>query len=336
MQRPDHQRMRPGSLGQWAGAGLIAGLALLAGPAPSRAQDITVQGRVLEQGTGDPIAGASVELAGAPRVLTNRNGLFAFPNVRAGSHSLVVNMLGYHRRQLTIDVQRDTTLVIELTVEAVRVDSLTVRARNVTLRGQVTDSASRLPIMDAEIMVGRARAVLANSMGRFRANRIPAHQPTTVLVRALGYLPMQLSVTPARDTTINFALQLDPVGQRMIAAQIQRLEDRAKKMPFLNTTMTRAELMERHYNWTAADAIAYRTRSSGRQIMCVYIDNVFQSAGLAPLNMYVPDEIERIEFIDRGSMVRVYTRGYIQQMMRGRVQLYPIVFVKDLGPKGCM
>jgi hypothetical protein len=323
------------SLKHLVSAPALAALALLAAHRGLAAQNITVQGRVLEQGSGDPIAGATVELSGAPRVLTNRNGLFAISPVRPGRHSLTVTMIGYQRQQLTIDVLRDTTLVIEMAVQAVRVDSLTVRARFVTLRGRVTDAVSSKPIMDAQILAGRERPTLANSMGRFRAHRIPAHQPTMVQVRALGYMPVQLRLSAARDTTIDFALQVDPIGQRMISAQIQRLEDRVTKMPFLNTAITRTELMERHYNWTAADAIAYELRARGRDAICVFLDNVQQQHGLLPLQLYLPDEIERIEFIDRGTMVRVYTRRYMQRMINGRVQLAPIVLIKELGEKGC-
>jgi hypothetical protein len=46
----------------------------------------------------------------------------------------------------------------------------------------------------------------------------------------------------------------------------------------------------------------------------VRIDVLF---GVQQLTPFVPDDIERIEIIDRGTMVRIYTRRYIQRMLGG-------------------
>jgi hypothetical protein len=53
-------------------------------------------------------------------------------------------------------------------------------------------------------------------------------------------------------------------------------------------------------------------------VPCLFIDEHRSLTGLAELMHYLPDMIERVEIIDRGTMVRVYTRRYVQEMIRKR------------------
>src|SRR5262245_17470224 len=86
---------------------------LTAATSASQAQTVTVQGRVLEAGGTTRINNANVELSGAGSTLTDRNGLFNFPRVAPGSYTLTVRALGYQSREITLALNRDTTLTVE-------------------------------------------------------------------------------------------------------------------------------------------------------------------------------------------------------------------------------
>jgi hypothetical protein len=72
-----------------------------------------------------------------------------------------------------------------------------------------------------------------------------------------------------------------------------------------------------------------------RRIRCVVIDDRLYRDGLAMLTTYLPDQLERIEVLDRGTMVRVYTRDFIQRMMGNRVTLAPILLIETPGGYIC-
>src|SRR5690606_1483860 len=78
--------------------GLVIATALLfAGHSPGAAQNTgAVQGRVVEAGTQQPIAGAEITLVGTTRgLLTNAEGEFLLPGVPAGARQLRVDYIGY-------------------------------------------------------------------------------------------------------------------------------------------------------------------------------------------------------------------------------------------------
>jgi hypothetical protein len=68
----------------------------LAGARGASAQDATVTGRVLEQGTGDPVAGATVSVEGTDlRATSDTAGVYRLVNVPAGRQTVQVQRLGY-------------------------------------------------------------------------------------------------------------------------------------------------------------------------------------------------------------------------------------------------
>ncbi len=287
----------------------------------SRAQNVTVQGRVIERGATTRIAGVNVELAGVGNTLTDRNGLFVFPRVPIGPHTLTLRALGYESRQLTLSFSSDTTLTVELDVAPVRVDSIVVKTETYTLRGTVDDQKER-PILDADVMVGARRAT-TNLAGSFKIKGLPASVPSRLLVEAVGFLPVQLEIAAQRDTTVRFRLVEDPIGQRMLAVQIDRLVKRSAATPYSRMQIDR----ERLARSAAATLHDYLAQMHVRMPQCLFIDDVEKPFPADMLKTYLPDEFERIEVIDKGTMVRLYTRRYVARL-QSKDRLPPVVLMK--------
>lgn len=111
----------------------LATLALILPAAPVGAQGLArIQGRVLESGSGEPIAGATIEVAGT--VLSARSavdGRFLLEGVPPGEVTLRVRLVGFQPKTMTgLSVSPGTVLRQDLTLaaSAVQLDELTVTA----------------------------------------------------------------------------------------------------------------------------------------------------------------------------------------------------------------
>jgi hypothetical protein len=306
-----------------------AALALAVTNLAAQVASVTVQGRVVERGTTIGIPAAGVELVGTARVVTDANGGFRFPSVVPGRHVVVIERLGYQAQEVPLIIRVDTTLIIELDVTPVQLDTIEVRTRRITLKGRVVDRESGRGLLDADVFVSPDRSTVTGSSGGFRVSRVPAARTVRVTVQALSYLPVTIEFLAERDTTLRFELEPDPIGRRMIAAQVARLETRSNAVAYAKRAVHRDELV-RKANWTIADIV--KSHLAGRLgVQCVILDDQLLAFGMIQLETYLPDELERIEIIDRGTMLRVYTRRYIQRLMSNR-PLAPIVLVKT--PRG--
>lgn len=314
--------------------------------AAAAAQGIVLRGQVVERGTSEAIAGAAVELSGVGQILTNPRGEFFFSVPRPARRNLTVSMIGYRQHRSAVTVRSDTTIRIELEIEAVRLDQITVRDTRFTLRGEVTDVDNR-PVADADVHIGVNKTVRTNLAGRFKVGGLPAADTTTVQVVALGLMPHVIQVHAQRDTTLRITLQPDPIGQRMMAMQVERLQTRVAAVGHSVSSFDRAELML-EFGSTLYDLVRRNLRASQRLptpmslqrrpqpiVPCLFIDERRALFGLDELYHYLPETVERIEIIDRGTMVRIYTRRYIQEMMRRRAQPQAIVLAKGTGAPIC-
>lgn len=110
-------------------AALVA--ACLAVPAAAAGQSV-VYGRVLDDETGRPVAGAALELrtaAGAALAATiaDREGEFRFQGLGAGRYSLRVGRLGYREARIELQTNDTLEIALRLSVEAVALEPLEVR-----------------------------------------------------------------------------------------------------------------------------------------------------------------------------------------------------------------
>lgn len=99
----------------------------------------TVGGRVTAEGTGEPIVSAQVVLVGtALGTLTDNQGNFVIPGVRAGRYEVKVQSLGYQlaTRSLQVEPDKLNRVEFQLAISAVALDEVVVT-------GQATGKARR-------------------------------------------------------------------------------------------------------------------------------------------------------------------------------------------------
>lgn len=92
--------------------------------------DPALRGRVLEAGSGAPVAGATVRVGdtGDVPVISAADGRWQVGRLSPGEHRVSVQHLGHTARTLTVRVPTDHELVISLTPEALPLDAVVVTA----------------------------------------------------------------------------------------------------------------------------------------------------------------------------------------------------------------
>jgi hypothetical protein len=148
--------------------------------------------------------------------------------------------------------------VIELDPSPIRLDPVLVEGRTLTVRGAIYERGGDLPLIDVEVRIEPHHESLTNSNGRFRIDDVPAGPPLRLSVRGFGYLPVESIVAAFEDTTLVIHLEPDPLVQRMIQHQVERLEKRAR--PFFTAAMPPMDrdYLLRNRNATALDLIRHR------------------------------------------------------------------------------
>jgi len=287
-----------------------------------------VEGRVVEASSSNPIASANVELDGHPVTTTNPEGVFRFENVAPGGWNLRITALGWNSRDVFLVVRRDTMVNIPLSPAPLLLDTLAVRGRTVDIRGQARDRHADRGLFRAEVVTNVNRSTRTNTVGRFRLRDMPAGLSVVIGIRAFGYLPLDQVVIAENDTTVILELEVDSLVDRMIDVEVGRLRQRAR--PFFTAVMpaiTREDLI-REGNGTALDVMRSHWGPFLGRISCILIDDQQRYNGLDELGLYLPEELERIEVLERGRMLRVYTRDFIQRMLGGGMKLRRPVFIE--------
>lgn len=118
-----------------------SGLLVVSGATPAeRARQAlgTITGRVIELGTRQPIAGATITLDESRAVIAGDDGAFRFPSVTPGAHRVVVKRLGFApaNRRFTLDDGATVNLTIEMEASANTLDQVVVT-------GTVTETERR-------------------------------------------------------------------------------------------------------------------------------------------------------------------------------------------------
>ena len=110
---------------------LVAGNAFLS-DAASAQEAVRIEGTITDDGTGEPIEGATVRLAdpsgSARETITGPDGAFAFAQVQPGEYTLAVRRLGYEvlSAPLEIGAQAPPRLDVRLQPQAIPLDPLEV------------------------------------------------------------------------------------------------------------------------------------------------------------------------------------------------------------------
>ena len=212
---------------------------------------------------------------------------------------------------------------------------------DVVIRGRVVDGAGT-PIPAA--LVGLAlsnQAVMADSVGRFA---LPVGRPGRyrLAVEQLGYRATEVWVEPDDvDRPLIIALARDPILLEGLEVTVDRLERRRRHYSGIVRVVDQRELAATSAN-TAYDVLR-RTIPSLRpcpnelwnecvvrrgsvQPLTLCIDERPAWGGRDELEAYTAAELYLVEVYDMGRAARVYTRWYVDNMMRKPRALVPISF----------
>lgn len=312
----------------------LTGAVLCVGASAPRAgaqERFVVDGRVVSAATGVGVSGIDVVMVSHRLVITDAQGRFRISSVPRGPHTLIARGLGYATTEVPIYVTRDTTVLIQVGVEPVELDTLSVQApkSRARIRGRVRDAKLGTWLMDADVSGTPDLEDATDPLGRFDLGKVPTLKPLTVRVTSFGFLPVSVTFEPVRDTTLEFALRPDPIAQRMIDHQKERIDARLEDRRYGPTpVLDRDELVSRYTNQgTILDVLKQRLGSREySRIACIIVDESrFHRWRLKSLYM---DQIERVEIFEMAMFahplaVRIYTRDFIKDMIRGQKKLMP-------------
>ncbi len=305
-------------------------LALVAIPIAALAQTgVVVGGRVFEEGGTTGIPTARVELVGHGSTLTSADGSFRFDGVMPGRYTFRVVAFGYASESRFLPVESDTTVSVPLEVAPVLLDSLLIGARAIDIEGGVRDPEMDIRLVDAEVLTNQGVAASTDRRGRFRLERVLEGVRLQVSVRAFGYLPLDSIIVPTENESYAFELEADPVVEAMIDEQVERIEERAAaRRSVVMRPMNRQRLLRFAGTHTLRAVLEGEYRFYLERVRCVIIDEQQQIGVWEPSTLFylLPEEIERIEFLFRGAMLRIYTREFMQEMIARNTELREPIF----------
>jgi hypothetical protein len=319
-------------------AALFACAALQANTANASAQAGTfvVRGRVLERGQERPIAQALVVFDEDRRATTNAIGEFEIRGLQAGRYTLLVEALGYLTVRTTMLIEGNGTVQIQMDPAPLPLPPVRAATSLVTVQARVTNESTGEIAPYVIVRLDNRDQASTNAAGWFRFRRIPAGMHRLAL-EGFGWLPIEIDVDVARDTTLALTLKRDPVADRIIAVQVGKLAERVRSVGYSVRTIDRkeflfsraptpVEIIQSRGGVNIESCARSRVRACvGGLAPIVYIDDRRTMCGLEVLTGYPNATIQRIEVIDRGKIIRIYTIWFIERMNEGRTILEPIV-----------
>ena len=177
--------------GTWAAAlGAAATLFLLGQGGRLQAQQVTgtIQGRVVQAGTTQPVEAAQISVTGTQRgTVSGRDGTFKIENVPVGEHEIRAQFIGYKSVIMAVTVLASQTVTVnfELTQAPLDLEEIVVtgvagqqiRAKLPFTVDRLTTAALPVPAVNAATMItGKAAGVrVASPSGR------PGSAPSVLL-----------------------------------------------------------------------------------------------------------------------------------------------------------
>lgn len=309
---------------------IAAGILTIAGPAAAQTRQVTVTGLVVEREQSARIGNATVRLSGLPPFITEADGAFRFNGVEPGRHTLTVEAFGYRAGSLEVVIRSDTAFTVELSPDPIQLDSLSVTARDIRIKGDIFDALTGKHVLVAQVTVSPGFATRGAISGRFTVRNVPAGRAVSVLVEAIEYLPARIALITESDTTLTVRLEPDSVGIRMVRAEVAKLDARSEAVSLSRRVIER-ETLEQTPDWDVKDVVRTRFLGHDPSGPCIFIDDVRRNADF--LLGLLSGEVERIEVFRRGAMIRVYTKRFVARMM-GKDAPLPTIFYRDtmLGP----
>ncbi len=182
----------------------------------------TIVGRVVEEGSFQPVASAMVTLAdGSAGALTGSDGRFVLTGVPAGRHTLRVSHISYGDAEREVEVRpgADARVRVVLTPEAVEVDTLKVEVEGpesrTRLSGRVLEGDTRRPVSDVHLFLEDLnRHATSSGGGTFIFEDVPAGEHVLRLEH-LGYRSQEVPIYVPENQALGLTLRLDPEAFEM-------------------------------------------------------------------------------------------------------------------------
>ena len=284
----------------------------------SAGQTATVTGVVVQAGGGAPINNATVRLAGLTPATTNADGRFTIGNVSPGRYTLATQAVGFRVNVFALTITGDTTLHIALDRVPVQLDTVVVRAGDLTIEGQVRDATTQTRLLDAQVTLFPGDRTAGAMSGGFRLAEVPRGE-ITLVVDGFQHLPKEITFVASTDTSLVIDLDVDSVSLRMTALQVKRLEQRSNAVMLAHQSISgddmRASGVMSVYEYISrrlAPAAPPPIDSSVDDVCIFYDDAKVAPRVLAGIPM---ETVERIEiFGSAGDMIRVYTTKYVSSL----------------------
>lgn len=177
------------------GEGRLDALALV--EAVDAGESGAIDGTVTDA-AGDPVAGASVTLAGdetARSTRTGADGTYSVANIPVGEYATSVSAFGFESGEASLEVTADQTTTTDFTLQA---------AEGFTVTGTILDRRTGKPIAGTASVIGSRYAGTADATGRFRIKGVPGPRNYTVRIDDGGRcaIPVYRSIEVSGDTTM--------------------------------------------------------------------------------------------------------------------------------------
>jgi outer membrane protein OmpA-like peptidoglycan-associated protein len=165
----------------------------------------TVNGVVLDAASGQPIAGAAVNLADAA-LTSDGGGRFGLAKVDAGKVRVAASATGYTPGATTAGLKAGDTIQVTVTLEPITIGTIT---------GIITDAATGRPVAGAQVLAG-GQMVETDAQGRFSLSEIPAGA-VSVEVRDADYGNASGTGQLGRGGTLDMAIALSARSEDVAA-----------------------------------------------------------------------------------------------------------------------
>jgi len=293
-----------------------------------------VAGRVLDAASGTVVRNAIVDLVNRGSTLTDEGGHFRFEDVPAGAYTLRVDAFGFAVETRAVNVSGDTDLVVSVDYRPLPLDTVVVESRLIDIRGRVRDPDRAMAIVDAEVFTNQVVGVITGPHGRFEVDDVRANVPLRVVVQALGYVTLDTVFIPDEDHRYELELRSDPRVEALIELQSLRLHDRDSPTgTAMLQPMDRERALEYAGNHIVATMLEWEYGRRISRVACTLVNEVQWVFDWQPttLSQILPEDIQRIEFLFEGKMMRIYTREFMREMINREVDLRTPVYVERLG-----
>ena len=210
-----------------------------------------------------------------------------------------------------------------------------------TLRGRVVDGEGRPVAMALVGLVASNQAVMADSLGRF-ALPVPTISRYRVAAEQLGYESAEVEVLADEvERRLEIVMARNPVVLEGLRVTVDRFERRRNfftgSVRVLDQERIRRTAAFDTWDLVRRNTLAVHTCPSdsfqacvmrrGRRVQMTFcLDERPVFGGFTELEMYSPEEIYLVEIYDRGRVVRVYTRHFVDRLAKRPRALIPVSF----------